>query len=105
MPSWSQPFVVNRLKGMAAKVGQMQQVSALLQAMQKAGRGCGLCTLHCPMAIQVLQDHVQVGKPVIDDPECTRCGSCVDPCPRGSLRLGVQCRARDRHPRLSSLSP
>jgi len=59
------------------------------QEKEQAGKACSLCTLHCPMGIRVLEDHIQRGKLTVDDPECTRCGSCLDPCPRGSLRLGL----------------
>jgi ferredoxin-type protein NapH len=72
-------------------VGRFGRVQVLVdQEKERAGKACGLCTLHCPMGIRVLEDHILRGKLAIDDPECTRCGSCVDPCPRNSLRLGVK---------------
>lgn len=58
------------------------------QARENAGRGCGLCTIKCPMGIRVMEDHTQVGKASVGDMECTRCGACIDPCPRTSLSLG-----------------
>ena len=53
---------------------------------------CGLCASDCPMGIPVMERHVD--KPSVDDPSCTRCGSCVDACPRGMLRLGFFTRGR-----------
>jgi len=71
-------------------VGRWGRVRVLInQEKEQAGRSCGLCTLNCPMGIPVLEQHVQAGKTTVEDPECTRCGGCVDPCPRGSLRLGL----------------
>lgn len=60
------------------------------QQREQARKACRLCTLRCPMGIRVLEDHIQRGKLAVDDRECTRCGSCMDPCPRGSLRLGLK---------------
>ena len=62
------------------------------QEKERAGKMCGLCAYHCPMQIPVLEDHIKKGKNAIDDADCTRCGSCMDGCPRDSLRLGVKFR-------------
>jgi len=59
------------------------------QEKEKSGKQCGLCAYSCPMQIEVLEDHIQRGKPAVDDSECTRCGSCMDGCPRDSLRIGI----------------
>jgi len=56
---------------------------------ERGGPQCGLCNLRCPMGIAIVEKHVREGKDSIDDPECTRCGTCVDYCLRGSLQLGV----------------
>ncbi len=51
-----------------------------------AGRApCHRCTLHCPMGIRVMEDHSLAGKPAVDDPDCTRCGSCLEVCGQGVL--------------------
>ena len=56
-----------------------------------AGRlACRQCTVNCPMGIAVMEDYVRPGKPSVDDPECTRCGGCLDACPQGSLKLRVR---------------
>ena len=55
---------------------------------------CRMCTVHCPMGIAVMEDYALVGAPVVDHPDCTRCGSCIDACPRGTLRLGFRGRRR-----------
>lgn len=46
---------------------------------------CRQCTFQCPMGIRVLEDYVAPSKPSIDDPECSRCGVCLETCPRGTL--------------------
>ena len=48
---------------------------------------CRQCVMHCPMGIDVMNDHVLAGKQMIDDPECTRCGVCTDVCHGDILRL------------------
>ncbi len=58
---------------------------------ETAGRlQCGQCTVHCPMGIEVMGDYTLAGRTVIDDPECTRCGACLDACPGYVLRLGFR---------------
>ncbi len=46
---------------------------------------CHQCTIHCPMGIDLVEDHILPGKPTVQDPECTRCGACVDVCPAGHI--------------------
>ena len=41
-----------------------------------------------PMGIEVKTRHVGAGQPTLDDPECTRCGTCVDGCLGEILSLG-----------------
>ena len=40
------------------------------------------------MGIRVMEDHSLAGKSSVDDPSCTRCGSCLDACPRSVLGFG-----------------
>jgi ferredoxin-type protein NapH len=49
---------------------------------------CRQCTIRCPMGIRVMEDYVLANCLTVGDPECTRCGTCVDACPQGSLELG-----------------
>ena len=49
--------------------------------------GCRRCSLTCPMGIRVMEDYSLAGKTSIDDPDCTRCGACVDTCPRDILSI------------------
>ena len=51
---------------------------------------CQQCTRRCPMGIRVMEDFSTAGKSWVDHPDCTRCGNCVDVCPRGVLRLGFR---------------
>lgn len=46
---------------------------------------CLQCTVHCPMGIDLVEDHILLDKASIEDPECTRCGICVDICPSGRV--------------------
>jgi ferredoxin-type protein NapH len=56
-----------------------------------AGRTpCERCTRSCPMGIRVLEDYGMTGRGSVDHPDCTRCGHCIDACPRGVLRLGFR---------------
>lgn len=48
---------------------------------------CRQCVMHCPMGIDVMNDHVLAGHQSVDDPECTRCGVCTDVCHGDILRL------------------
>lgn len=56
-------------------------------------RRCRRCSLSCPMGIRVLEDHLLAGKPAVDDPECTRCGTCIDKCGDNILHLGFRIRS------------
>lgn len=49
--------------------------------------GCQRCNQTCPMGIRVMEDYSLTGKSSIDDPNCTRCGACVDACPREILSM------------------
>ncbi len=58
---------------------------------REAGKSrCEYCAYDCPMGIEVMRDYTLAGKPSIDDPECTRCGECIDTCPRGVLALSFR---------------
>ncbi len=48
---------------------------------------CAVCDACCPMGIHVMADHATSGHATITDPECTRCGACVDVCPAEVLSL------------------
>lgn len=72
-------------------IGRLSPMRIKISAETRGRLYCHQCTLHCPMGIEVLEDHILQGKPSIDDPECTRCGACMDVCPGGRiLELGIQ---------------
>ena len=78
-------------------IGRWGRVRVLIdQERERQERPCGLCTYACPINIRVLEDHVRKGKTTVDDPECMRCGLCIDGCSRGNLRLGVSLPAARR---------
>jgi ferredoxin-type protein NapH len=51
-------------------------------------KGCDRCRIGCPMDIAVKKRYLAQDRLEIDAPECTRCGECIDACPREVLRLG-----------------
>jgi len=50
---------------------------------------CQRCSRTCSMGIDVASNYSGINAPSISDPECTRCGDCVDVCPREFLATGV----------------
>ncbi len=73
------------LGGWLALLGQWARLRIGIRR-ELAGRApCHRCTLHCPMGIRVMEDHSLAGKPAVDDPDCTRCGSCLEVCGQGVL--------------------
>ncbi|MBK8975896.1 MAG: 4Fe-4S binding protein [Planctomycetes bacterium] len=64
---------------------------------ERAGvRPCGHCTVHCPMGLRVMEEYVSAGQQSVRTGTCTRCGACVDACPRGVLSLGFGVPGRRR---------
>lgn len=55
-----------------------------LEAEKDKCINCGICTLNCPMSIDV-REMVQKGS--MYDPECIFCGSCIDACPKEVIRF------------------
>ncbi|MEW5956873.1 MAG: 4Fe-4S binding protein [Chloroflexota bacterium] len=49
---------------------------------------CRLCARSCPMGIPVVDKYIAAGKHSIEAMECTRCGVCVESCPRRTLQMG-----------------
>jgi ferredoxin-type protein NapH len=47
---------------------------------------CHLCSMACPMSIDIVS-YIVEGKPSIRDHRCFHCGRCVEVCPHGVLRL------------------
>ncbi len=70
-------------------VGRFGLVRVRIDHKREGKAHCHLCTLHCPMGIRVMEDHTLAGRQAIADPECTRCGACIDACPRKVLQLGL----------------
>jgi len=77
------------LGGLYALVGARGRLRIRI-APDEAGRPCRLCSRDCPMGIEVMEEHVLTGRRSVDHPDCTRCGTCVDGCPRGVLALSFR---------------
>lgn len=55
----------------------------------RAGQSrCQRCEVACPMGIPVMTDYTLRSASRVDHPDCNRCGTCLDACPRSVLRLG-----------------
>jgi ferredoxin-type protein NapH len=58
---------------------------------EQAGKlHCAQCESHCPMGIPVMNEYTLAGATAVDDPDCIRCGACLDACPGAVLRIGVR---------------
>jgi len=53
-------------------------------------RPCFQCSRACPMGIAVVEEYTLMGKLAVDDQDCTRCGDCIDVCPKSTLKLGFR---------------
>lgn len=53
-------------------------------------RPCFQCSSACPMGIGVVEEYTLAGKLSVDDLDCTRCGDCIDVCPKSTLKLGFK---------------
>ncbi len=56
---------------------------------------CGQCTANCPMGIDVLAEFAAQKRRSIVHEGCTRCGACVEVCPRRVYHLGFRSQPSD----------
>ncbi len=60
---------------------------------ETAGRTpCRQCTTQCPLGIRVMEDYSLRQRANVDHPDCTRCGNCLEVCPRDVMWLGFRDR-------------
>jgi len=71
-------FVMNKYSPFKVKVEDMSKCTR-----------CRLCSLTCPMMIDVMNDYVLKDRDVTDY-RCFRCGRCVEVCPTNVLGLGFR---------------
>ena len=53
---------------------------------------CRQCTTQCPLGIRVVEDYSLRQRVSVDHPDCTRCGNCLEVCPRNVMWLGFRVR-------------
>ena len=76
---WMAPFMI-----LGRKIRSFFRWSALgLQADASACTNCKTCTRNCPMSLDV---NGMVQRGAMENAECILCGSCVDGCPRQTIR-------------------
>ncbi len=69
-------------------LGHFRVVGVNIDQVKEQAAHCHLCSYNCPMGIEIVKEHIEMGRTAITDPECTSCGVCVDHCPRGVLGMG-----------------
>ncbi len=69
-------------------VGRRGLFRVRLDAEKLDHEPCGQCTASCPMGIDVLAEFAAKKRRSIVHQGCTRCGACVDVCPREVYHLG-----------------
>ncbi len=82
--------VVCPLGALYSLVGRWGLLRVRINPTEAGKTPCRQCTLHCPMGVRVMEDYSLAHRLSVDHPECTRCGDCVDACPRPVLRLGIK---------------
>lgn len=79
---WQAPFMI-----IGTKVRDYFHLRGLRLKAQKTGcTGCNLCTIKCPMNIDVMA-HVKNGK--MSDDECILCRKCIDNCKCKVIKFGI----------------
>ena len=78
---WMAPFLV-----IGSKIKNTLGYKSLKLSVQPdACIGCKLCTMNCPMALDVVT-MVQTNNP--NNSECILCGLCADSCKKNAIQLG-----------------
>ena len=84
------------LGGLYSALGRRALLRIKVEESQVTRRRCRQCTLSCPMDIRVMEEEVVACHSAVGDPDCTRCGACVDACPERVLGFGVGREPADR---------
>lgn len=80
---WISPFMI-----IGGAIRARLKLPALhLRTSPESCNSCGQCARKCPMSLPV-DTLVKTG--VINHSECILCGSCVDTCPKGTIRFALQ---------------
>lgn len=62
-------------------IGRAAPLRVPISQVEDCRLRCRLCDRQCPMGIEVMEKHTLAGHRSISDPECTRCGACIEVCP------------------------
>lgn len=73
-----------------AAIGRRAILRVRIAAPDACSNKCRLCDPACSLGIRVTDQYVQAGKDIVDHPDCTRCGDCIDACPGHVVRLGFR---------------
>ncbi|MCA8981963.1 MAG: 4Fe-4S binding protein [Planctomycetes bacterium] len=76
--------------GLYALLGRLAPLRVRIDRERAGKLHCAQCESHCPMGIPVMNGYTLAGASAVDDPDCTRCGACLDACPGAVLRIGVR---------------
>jgi ferredoxin-type protein NapH len=76
------------LGGLYGLIGRFAPFRVRVNRSAACPEGCERCEIYCPMDIAVKKQYLSEGRADIDALECTRCGDCIDACPRDVLRFG-----------------
>jgi len=85
------------LGGLYAILGRFAWLRIRINRKRAGQSPCRQCTTHCPMGIPVMEAHVLKKGAAIFDPNCTRCGTCLDVCRNDVLSCGLPGGIRGHH--------
>ncbi|MCP3978879.1 MAG: 4Fe-4S binding protein [bacterium] len=71
-------------------LGRFAPLRVRIHPIEAHRRPCFLCSASCPVGIRVVEEFTLSGKSSVDDPDCTRCGECIEVCPRQTLKIGFR---------------
>lgn len=77
------------LGGLYSLLGRYSLLRIRVAEERTTTHRCHQCSVHCPMDLRAVEGEPRACHGAVGDPECTRCGACVDVCPQRVLGFGV----------------